>query len=140
MKPDEDSMEDRVTLPILPIRGFFAYPGQSINFDVNRLGSLRALEKAVKDGTEILLGVQKDAMQERPGKEDLLDVVVSMRINKLFKEERVVRLQGDVLTRYLLVDFNPDGRGYQATVEKIEVPEVPPEEEQALRRELYESF
>ena len=31
MKPDEDSMEDRVTLPILPIRGFFAYPGsQSI--------------------------------------------------------------------------------------------------------------
>ena len=83
-----------MTLPILPIRGFFAYPGQSINFDVSRLPSLRALEKVVKDGTEILLGIQKDAMQERPGKEDLLDVVVSMRINRLFKEEGMVRLQG----------------------------------------------
>lgn len=133
-------MEDRLTLPILPIRGFFAYPGQSINFDVSRLPSLRALEKAVKDGTEILLGIQKDAMQERPGKEDLLDVVVSLRINRLFKEEGMVRLQGDVLTRYLLVDFNPSGRYYQATAEKIEMKEIPPEEEQALRRELYESF
>ena len=133
-------MEDRLTLPILPIRGFFAYPGQSINFDVSRLPSLCALEKVVKDGTEILLGIQKDAMQERPGKEDLLDVVVSMRINRLFKEEGMVRLQGDVLTRYLLVDFNPTGRCYQATVEKIKMKEISPEEEQALRRELYESF
>ena len=129
-------MEDRLTLPILPIRGFFAYPGQSINFDVSRLPSLRALEKVVKDGTEILLGIQKDAMQERPGKEDLLDVVVSMRINRLFKEEGMVRLQGDVLTRYLLVDFNPTGRCYQATVEKIKMKEISPEEEQALRREI----
>ena len=48
MKPDEDSMEDRVTLPILPIRGFFAYPGQSINFDVNRLGSFACIGKGCK--------------------------------------------------------------------------------------------
>ena len=75
------------------------YPRQRINFDVNRPASLRALEKAVGDGSEILLGIHKDAMQERPGADDLMEVAVSMRVVKLFKEERIVRVQGENLTR-----------------------------------------
>lgn len=116
------------------------YPRQRINFDVNRPASLRALEKAVGDGSEILLGIQKDAMQERPGADDLMEVAVSMRVVKLFKEERIVRVQGEILTRYILEEFHPRGRYYSATVRKIPMADIPPEEEQALCRELRECF
>lgn len=133
-------MEERITLPILPLRGFIIFPRQIVNFDVSRGQSLRALEKALDDGSEVFLGIQKEMLQEKPGKDDLLDVVVSMRIMKLFKEERIVRVLGEVITRYRLVEFDTEGPYYQATAEKIPAAQVDPEYEQALSRTLRESF
>ena len=91
---------DSIILPILPTRGFVVYPGQNVNFEVFRPQSLRALERAMSLGTMAFLGIQKNEMTENPEQDDLWDIVVSMKIEKVFKEQKDVRVLGLIGKRY----------------------------------------
>ncbi len=134
-------MSREMVLPILPLRGFIVFPRQIVNFDVRPQAALKALETAVGDGSEVLLGIQKNASRETPDEDGLWDVVMSMRVNKLFKEEdKSVRVLGEVLRRYRLLDFRKEGRFYAARVEEIEEAETDPVYEMTLCRALKESF
>ena len=127
-------MRERITLPFLPLRGFVVFPRQIVNFDVGRVKARKALEKAMGDGSEILLGVQKEPMMENPGPEDVWDTVMSMKINKVFKDQKILRVLGEVTRRTRLVQFHAEGEWYEATVESEETMPMDPEYELALCR------
>src|SRR3990172_5403416 len=55
-----DGMGERVTLPVLPLRELVLFPGSTSPISVGRPGTLRAVERALKDeGRQILAGAQR---------------------------------------------------------------------------------
>ncbi len=61
-------------LPVLPLRGMMVFPHMVLHFDVGRVKSVAALEKAMLADQKIFLVAQKDADAEDPGKDDLAPV------------------------------------------------------------------
>ena len=59
------------TLPVLPLRGLVAFPEMLIHFDVGRLISMKALERAMKDNQRLFLVAQHDIHTDMPRVEDL---------------------------------------------------------------------
>ncbi len=131
---------DSIILPILPTRGFVVYPGQNVNFEVFRPQSLRALERAMSLGTMAFLGIQKNEMTENPEQDDLWDIVVSMKIEKVFKEQKDVRVLGLIGKRYRLLRFDTVKPYYEAEAAPIEETVYDADTEIAMCRMLKDAF
>lgn len=58
-------------LPLLPLRGLTVFPGTVVHFDVGRVKSKAAVDKAMKGDRLVLLFYQPDILVEEPKKEDL---------------------------------------------------------------------
>ena len=76
-------------LPILPLRGMMVFPHMVLHFDVGRVKSVAALEKAMMDNQKIFLVTQKDAEVEDPAMEDLYAVGTIAQV------KQVLNLPGD---------------------------------------------
>ncbi len=68
MHPEPDSteqlMSDRVTLPVLPLRDLVLFPGVTSPVSAGRPGTLRAIEKALKDDRRLIFAVaQKENVE-----------------------------------------------------------------------------
>jgi len=61
-------------IPVLPLRGMMVFPHMVLHFDVGRIKSVSALEKAMLDDQKIFLVSQKDMEIEDPGIGDLSTV------------------------------------------------------------------
>ena len=61
-------------MPMLALRGLTVFPGMSLNFDVERLISLNALNRAMEGDRKIFLLTQKDIAAEFPVESDLYKV------------------------------------------------------------------
>ena len=62
--------KNRVSMPIVPLRGLSIFPNMIIHFDVGRLKSIKAIELASMSESNILLVTQKDATVENPSLDD----------------------------------------------------------------------
>ena len=133
-------MEERINLPILPLRGFIVFPHQLVNFDVVRPASLKALERAIAENSEILVGFQKNMLKEKLDPDDLYEVVLRMRITKILKEENGTRVMGEVKNRCRLIEFDPSGSYYRAEADVLPRMETESDYEKALCRTMQESF
>ena len=76
-------------LPVLPLRGMMVFPHMVLHFDVGRVKSVAALEKAMLEDQKIFLVAQKDAEEEDPGFKDLSPVGTIALI------KQVLNLPGD---------------------------------------------
>jgi len=63
-----------LTLPLLPLRGITAFPGNTLNFDLERPMSIAALNAALSGDQRIFLLSQKDIATEVPTAADLYEV------------------------------------------------------------------
>lgn len=61
-------------IPVLPLRGMMVFPHMVLHFDVGRVKSVSALEKAMLDDQKIFLVAQKDMENEDPAIGDLRTV------------------------------------------------------------------
>ena len=52
--------EDKLILPLIPLRGLTVFPNMVIYFDVGREKSIEAVEKAMAGDQKIFLAAQKD--------------------------------------------------------------------------------
>lgn len=85
-------MRDEIRmLPAVALRGITILPGMIAHFDISREVSIKAVERAMKDGDSIFLVTQKDANKENPEIEDLQSIGVIAEI------KQVVRLQNDII-------------------------------------------
>lgn len=71
--------------PLLATRSDIVMPGEVVPLEVGRKSSLRAIDAAKKDGSEIILCAQKDAEVENPSSHDLLSVGVKAEITQVNK-------------------------------------------------------
>ena len=132
-------------LPVLALRGIVVFPEQTVHFDIGRVKSALALEKAMKNDQILMLVPQKSILVDDPGFAELCQVGTVVRVKQILKS------QGDNIR--VLVDGL-----YRAKITKCldtepylsaEVAEIPAMHEpesmrsRALRREangLYASY
>src|SRR5690625_7570723 len=72
-------------LPLITLRGITVYPSLTMNLDVGRKKSVKAIEAAMEQNKEILLVSQKDLMNNEPNVEDIYNVGVIARITNLLE-------------------------------------------------------
>ncbi len=64
-------MEQRIYIPVVPMRGMVLFPHMTLNFDAARDVSVKALEAAASENSTVLLAAQKDISTEDPSFDDL---------------------------------------------------------------------
>jgi len=80
-----DPSEERVALPLLPLRDVVVFPHMVIPLFVGRPKSIKALETAMEAGKSILLVAQKSAAKDEPSSEDLYRVGSIANILQMLK-------------------------------------------------------
>ncbi len=87
-------------IPMVALRGKVLFPKTFLNFDVGRTMSIEAVNKAVKDGTEIFIATQKNFSVEVPKPEDVYNVGVVARIKQVIKIQTTGNLKVSVEALY----------------------------------------
>lgn len=64
--------QQRIIVPLLPLRGLLVFPTMVLHLDVGREKSVQALEKAMMNDHFIFLTTQKDTSIENPTEDDFL--------------------------------------------------------------------
>lgn len=137
-----NSKDDRVipgTIPILALRGLTVFPKQTVHFEVGRIKSMRAIERAMNDDRMILLLPQKDIAVDDPELSDLYTVGTVAKIKQVLKgQDNTVRVlaEGHYRARvYQLVQSEPYFSGQISELPDSEITDSP--RNQALCRQAY---
>ena len=78
-------MNNIQVLPVVPMRGLVVFPNMTLNFDAGRDTSVKALEKAADEDTEVLLIAQKNPETNIPEIKDMYAVGTIVRIKQVMK-------------------------------------------------------
>ncbi len=74
-------------LPVLALRGIAIFPEQTVHFDIGRVKSALALEKAMKKDQLLLLIPQKSILVDDPGFADLCNVGTVVKVKQILKSQ-----------------------------------------------------
>ena len=135
--------DQRLNLPMVPLRGLTIMPGMIVHFDVSRESSIQAVQEAMAEEQKIFLVSQKSIETEKPTQEDVFEIgtiATVKQIMKLPKQIMRVLVEGEVRGR--LINMRDDSPYLQAEVEIIEDDEAMPEtlDDQAMLRGLKDIF
>lgn len=135
--------EQRLNLPMLPLRGLTIMPEMIVHFDVSRESSIAAVQEAMAEEQKIFLVSQKSIETEKPTQEDVFEIgtiATVKQIMKLPKQIMRVLVEGEVRGR--LINMSDDAPYLQAEVEIIEDDKAMPEtlDDQAMLRGLKDIF
>ena len=72
-------------LPLLALRGLTVFPNMTINFDIGREVSLKALEEAMQKDQRMFLVTQKDPNVENPETSDMYEVGTIVYVKQMLK-------------------------------------------------------
>lgn len=135
--------EQRLNLPMVPLRGLTIMPEMIVHFDVSRESSIAAVQEAMTEEQKIFLVSQKSIETEKPTQEDVFEIgtiATVKQIMKLPKQILRVLVEGEVRGR--LINMSDDAPYLQAEVEIIEDDEAMSEtlDDQAMLRGLKDIF
>lgn len=135
--------EQRLNLPMVPLRGLTIMPEMIVHFDVSRESSIAAVQEAMAEEQKIFLVSQKSIETEKPTQEDVFEIgtiATVKQIMKLPKQILRVLVEGEVRGR--LINMSDDAPYLQAEVEIIEDDETMTEtlDDQAMLRGLKDIF
>ena len=74
-------------LPILALRGIVVFPEQTVHFDIGRIKSALALEKAMKNDQHLMLIPQKDIIEDDPGLPGLYPIGTVVKVKQILKSQ-----------------------------------------------------
>ena len=72
-----------VILPVLPVRGLILFPNITLNFDVGREISIKALQEAAEKKTEIFIVAQTDITNDEVNENELCSVGTVAKIKQI---------------------------------------------------------
>ncbi len=131
----------RITLPVLPLRGIMVFPYMVMHFDVGRPKSIAALEKAMMEDQRIFLVAQKDADVDDPQNGDLFRVGTVAHIKQvLHLPGDSIRVMVEGLHRAVLVDVMETEPFMVAEVRSAQHPAGDSMELEALVRTTHSYF
>lgn len=85
------NIEERITMPCIPLRGMLVFPNTILHFDVGREKSIKALEAAMNKDKILFVSSQKDENILIPTQEDYYKVGTVIKIKQMLK------IQGDTV-------------------------------------------
>ena len=113
---------DRITrMPMMALRGLTVYPGMLLNFDVERPGSVAALDKAMNDDQIIFLAAQKDLATDVPDVEDVYEIGTVCRVKQRMKQpgSKTIRVMVEGIVRAKAQRIYRTMDGFEALVEPV---------------------
>jgi ATP-dependent Lon protease len=136
-----DSSEQTVTLPLLPLRDVVVFPHMVIPLFVGRPKSIKALETAMESGKHIMLVAQKSAAKDEPVPEDLYEVGCMASILQMLKlPDGTVKVLVEGSQRAKVTRFSDAKTHFTAEAELIAPEDGEEHEIEALRRGLFGQF
>ena len=133
--------QQRLSVPILPLRDVVVYPHMVIPLFVGRARSIQALDEAMQAGKQILLVAQKQANVDEPSIDDIYRVGTLATILQLLKlPDGTVKVLVEGGTRANLVRTH-SGEFFTADVALVEdTLDVTTRESDVLKRSLVSQF
>jgi len=143
MDNDTKTIKDEglLEVPVLPLRDVVVYPYMVIPLFVGRDRSIKSLEVATDQNSQILLVAQKDSSEEQPSPDTLYETGTLANILQLLKlPDGTVKVLVEGTSRAKVAYFNNEGDYLQA--EAIEVITQQPDdlEGDVLMRSLLSQF
>ncbi len=94
-------------LPLVALRGKVLCPKTLLNFEVGRQASVLAIDKAVKENTELFIASQKNAFIEVPKEKDICRVGVVARIKQVVKNQSTgnMKVTVEALYRARIIEY-----------------------------------
>ncbi|MHB1591598.1 MAG: endopeptidase La [Sulfuricella sp.] len=141
MTVPNDSLDQSVTLPLLPLRDVVVFPHMVIPLFVGRPKSIKALETAMESGKHIMLVAQKSAAKDEPVPEDLYEVGCMASILQMLKlPDGTVKVLVEGSQRAQVTQFSDAKTHFVAEADLIAQEEGEDNEIEALRRGLFAQF
>lgn len=133
--------EDKLILPLIPLRGLTVFPNMVIYFDVGREKSIEAVEKAMAGDQKIFLAAQKDIEIDNPSEEDIFNIGTICEIKQIVKmPKNTIRVLVEGIERAKMDEFFDKEELLEASIEKIEIDNEIDHELEALSRKLKDDF
>ncbi|MDD1510754.1 endopeptidase La [Priestia megaterium] len=133
--------KEKLTMPLLPLRGLIVYPTMVLHLDVGRDKSVQALEKAMMDDHLVCLASQKDMGIDEPTKEDLYRTGTLAKIKQMLKlPNGTMRVLVEGLNRVTVTEFEDSEEYFVVHVEKQNEEHQVDVEDKALMRTLLDYF
>lgn len=133
--------EDKLILPLIPLRGLTVFPNMVIYFDVGREKSIEAVEKAMAGDQKIFLASQKDIEIDNPSEDDIFKIGTICEIKQIVKmPKNTIRVLVEGIERARMDEFFDKEELLEASIEEIIVDNEVDHELEALSRKLKDDF
>lgn len=129
-------MPKKTDLPLIPLRGLTVFPSTTVNFDVGRKKSVKAVEEAVKNyNGKILLCRQKNVDEAAPSADGIYNVGVLARIVQVIANgSETLRVIVEGLRKIVVTGFCDDADFITASYETAKELHARTVEAKAYRR------
>lgn len=138
----DDSMQNTTkNLPLLPLRDVVVFPHMVIPLFVGRPRSIKALELAMQDGTNVALVAQKNPEKDEPSIDDLYDIGCAASVLQMLKlPDGTVKVLVEGLYRTKIESVSDEDTHLLATTTSIQLDDDNNKETEALRRTVLSQF
>lgn len=133
--------KQKLSMPLIPLRGLTIFPNMVIHFDVGREKSIASIEEAMMNTEKIFLITQKDIKIEEPTESEIYTVGTICKIKQILKlPGNTIRVLVEGETRAKLLKYIDEETFISCEVREIK--EIIPDdvELEALVRILEKSF
>ncbi len=133
--------QNKLTVPLLPLRGLLVFPTMVLHLDVGRERSVQALEKAMMDDHLIFLTTQKDMNIDEPEQEDFYEMGTLTKVKQMLKlPNGTIRVLVEGLNRASISSFTKEEAFYEVEIKEFTDSEKKESETDALMRTLLNYF
>ncbi len=133
--------EEMTELAVLPLRDVVVYPHMVIPLFVGRDKSIRALERAMETGKQILLVAQKTAGDDNPDPKDIFDIGTVSNILQLLKlPDGTIKVLVEGVYRAQVESYTETDDLYAARVLQLDADKVSERESEVLSRSVMTQF
>jgi len=130
-----------LTLPVLPLRDVVVFPHMVIPLFVGRKKSIRALERAMESGKQIMLVAQRSASDDDPSIEQIHSIGTVASILQLLKlPDGTVKVLVEGEQRAEVQNYTETDDSFVALVNMVESVPVDEREGEALMRSVLAEF
>ncbi len=137
LNPEQES----VSYPMMPLRDIVLYPHMVAPLVVGRKKSIAALEKAMKDRSELFLATQKDGSNEDPNQEDVYTMGTIATVMQLLRlPDGTIKALVEGRRRAKVIEYVDDGDYLSVFVNEYPQPTETDAETEAFRRETLAAF
>ncbi|HEY6897008.1 MAG TPA: endopeptidase La, partial [Rhodocyclaceae bacterium] len=141
MSGELDLPQEKLQLPLLPLRDVVVFPHMVIPLFVGRPKSIKALEMAMESGKSILLVAQKSAAKDEPEVEDLYQIGCISNVLQMLKlPDGTVKVLVEGAQRARVDSVEDNKTVFTAEVTPVVTDERGNHEIEAMRRAILAQF